>query len=68
MHGRFRPTTAVREALSTMVKVQANSSAGKAARQPRFSVMKTAATAAHIIRLARWLGWRRLPAARPGMP
>ena len=70
-HSASRPTltSPVREAVSTTANSIAASS-GSAQRQcsRRNSSRATTAIADHSSRLLRWLGWRRLPTARPTMP
>ena len=64
---RPSPTAPVREALSSMASTIKAASTPSTARcsRPR-SCSATPATRPHSSRLARWLGWRRLPTARPG--
>ena len=69
---RITLTRPVREAVSTTAKTNATNRAAaqRAPRRPsRPSCSKaTAAMHDHSSRLLRWLGWRRLPTARPGLP
>jgi len=61
-------TRPVRDAVSTTPKTSAAKAAMPAARgSRRSSSSATAAMAAHSSTLLRWLGWRRLPTARPTM-
>ena len=68
------PTSPVREPDSVMPNTVSAISASAAARRIRvrpsgpISTSGTSATADHSSSVARWLGWRMLPTARPAMP
>ena len=69
-HSANRPTLSppVREAVSTTPSTRpAISAAAQPSAKRRISNRPTTATLAHISRLLRWLGWRKLPIARPGL-
>ena len=62
------PRVPVRDALSTNPSMnKLPSSAATSRRRRPASTSQTTATADHSNRLLRWLGWRRLPLARPGI-
>ena len=60
-------TSPVREAVSTTPNTSAAISAAAQFREMRFSSNSPmVATQDHMNTLLRWLGWRKLPTARPG--
>ena len=62
-------TRPVREAVNTTAKTKAANSPAAQRPRNRPSCSSTAtAMQLHSSRLLRWLGWRRLPTARPGKP
>ena len=59
----------VREAVSTTASTSADMAAAAAGQAKRRSCSRAVvAMTAQVSRLLRWLGWRRLPMARPGRP